>query len=539
MGTVLLGAACTHIGNYAEKRADRAAYGNIRGAQLRALGKADDFTINKEDSAELLKLFMTTLDSEEAETLSLADALAIAIANSRTYQSRKEDLFIQALNLTGVQKDFNWNYSASASANTSYTTHDDGTTETFGDNGVNGNIDLGMSRILLTGARVSLGFSQNVLEYFTDPDTSDANSALSLNIVQPLLNGAGPLITQEPLRQAERNMVYAVRAFKRFQQQFVIDIASRYYDTLQSRDQLINAQKDYESSVATREESELRVKVGKLSDYEAAQARQRELEAAVRLANTRVAYQRTLDNFRFDLGLPIGLNVVPDPTELDALAQRGLVEVDITLQEAATSAISNRLDLITNRQQVEDQERNLEIQRRDFLPNLDVSYDATKHLEQSAGSDTDVSQNLGVSLNLPLDWTRRRNAYRIAQINLDREQRNLEENEWNVQIEVRNLWRSLESNRSVYRNSLLSVQLQERQVDVTRLKVKNGTALTRDLLDAQRDLLNARNGATTALVDYTLTRLNFWNSIERFEIDPKGMWYEEVDGTGEGTVETP
>lgn len=76
-----------------------------------------------------------------------------------------------------------------------------------------------------------------------------------------------------------------------------------------------------------------------------------------------------------------------------------------------------------------------------------------------------------------------------------------------------------------------------RSVENTTLLLKNGDALTRDLLEAQDDLLNARNDATVALVDYTINRLRFWNTIERFEIDPKGMWYEGIDEQDAGAAE--
>jgi outer membrane protein TolC len=138
-----------------------------------------------------------------------------------------------------------------------------------------------------------------------------------------------------------------------------------------------------------------------------------------------------------------------------------LVELDITLPEALESAVSNRLDLLNLRQKVEDKERKLEIQRRDFLPNLDVDYSISKEFDSAAGAD--VSQNLGVKLDLPFDWTEKRNDYRIAQITYEREKRGLEEDESDVQLTVRDLWRKLERNRSVYNNRLLSVRLSERR----------------------------------------------------------------------------
>ncbi len=534
---VVLASSCTKIGNYAEKRADHAAYGNIGAAQQIALGSAVPFSIDDEEAQKLREMLEQDAVAEAADLFSLADTLAIAMANSRSYQTRKESLFIQALNLTEVQKDFNLNYNASAEAGTTFTTYKDGTTETFGDNGVDANARLGVSKLLATGARVSLNFSQNMLNYYTNPDASDANNALTFSIVQPLLNGFGPLVTKEPLRQAERDMVYAVRDFKRYQQDFAIDISSQYYSALRSLDQRNNERKNYESSILNREQSESFAKAGRIADFEAAQARQSELNAADRWTLSRSNYQKALDDYRFTLGLPVDLNVEPDPVELDLLSQRGLVELDITLPEALESAVSNRLDLLNKRQQVEDKERKLEIQRRDFLPNLDVGYSVSKEFDSAAGAD--VSQNLGVSLDLPFDWTEKRNDYRIAQITYKREKRGMEEDESDVRRSVRDLWRKLERNRSVYNNRLLSVKLSLRRVENTELLLQQGKVLQRDFLDAKDDLLSSKNEATVALVDYTINRLRFWNEIERFEIDPKGMWYEQADGNSEEPVAAP
>ncbi len=527
-GLLVLLPSCARIGNYAEEKANHAAYGNIRGAQISSFGESDPFTINSEDDELVRALLHSDRQADNPELLSLADALAIAMANSRSYQTRKENLFIQALNLTEVQKDFNWDYSASVDSDVSLS-------ESFGNNGVDTKIEAGMKRTLASGATITLDFTQNLVNYFTNPDGSSDDNSLSFKIIQPLLNGFGPLVTMEPLRQAERSMVYTVRDFKRFQQDFVIEIASEYYSVLRTLDQLNNERKNYESSISNREQSESYAKAGRIADFEAAQARQSELNAADRWTLSRSSYQKALDDFRFTLGLPVDLNVEANPDELKILENRGLVELDITLDAALENASSNRLDLVNSRQQVEDKERNVEIQQRNFLPKLGVTYDASKALDPNS----DVDQKLNFNLNLPFDWTEKRNDFRIAQISLDREKRSLEEDEDDVQRSVRDLWRKLERNRSVYQNRLLSVRLSERRVENTTLLLKQGKALTRDLLDAEDDLLSSKNEATAALVDYTINRLRFWDAIERFEIDPKGMWYEQQNGNDEGPVATP
>ena len=132
----VLSASCQRIGEYAEKRADHAAYGNIQGAQLHGVGESEAFTIDDEEGRRMREILEQEALAEQATMLTLSDTLAIAMANSRAYQSEKENLFIQALLLTETQKDFRWDTSASTlTASTSLT--DDGSgTENFGDNGV-------------------------------------------------------------------------------------------------------------------------------------------------------------------------------------------------------------------------------------------------------------------------------------------------------------------------------------------------------------------------------------------------------------------
>lgn len=64
---ILLSASCSKIGNYAERKADDAAYGNIRGAQLRGMGDTDPFSIDDEQIdlvRELLEMDKTVEDAE-------------------------------------------------------------------------------------------------------------------------------------------------------------------------------------------------------------------------------------------------------------------------------------------------------------------------------------------------------------------------------------------------------------------------------------------------------------------------------------------
>ena len=137
------------------------------------------------------------------------------------------------------------------------------------------------------------------------------------------------------------------------------------------------------------------------------------------------------------------------------------------------------------------------------------------------------TQVWSLNLGLPMDWTPRRNNYRMALLALDQAKRENEELKDSVIIEVREDWRQLERLRRSYNIQQESVRLAERRVESVNMKLEIGRASARDLLEAQESLLLSKNALTSALVDYTIQRLSFWNAIERLKIDSKGMWYEE------------
>ena len=535
--------SCSRIGKgfggFVQGRADKAAYRIIASKQKEALGKASPFTLDfpgdEFTSGPLFNVPKVTpsvdIVTTPAVRISLSDTLAIAITRSREYQSRKESLALQALSLTETRRDFGVLWSASGSAELDREESGHGTaagagTEWFGSRG----FSVGAEKVLFTGARITADFTHSFAQTFGLNPTESATNNLSLGILQPLLNGAGPLVARESLRQAERNMIYAVRDFKRYQQSFVIGIASSYYSLLQSLDKLDNERKNYESAVSSREETQLRAEAGLLPLFSTDQAMQRELEAEERYTDARASYLSSLDRFKYDLGIPINLDVGPDPEDLRLISERGLVQPGMNLPEAIELALEDRYDLETVADRLEDQRRKTKISLRDFLPNLDFSYNysTTESFDKPRAEVhfRDNSQSWSLDLGLPTDWTVRRNNYRSALIELNQAERELEAKRDSVVLEVIDSWRELERTRKSYEIQARSVRLSERSVERFQMLLATGDATTRDLLDAQDNLLNARNQLTSTLVSYTIERLRFYDAVEQLEIDPKGMWYE-------------
>jgi outer membrane protein TolC len=53
-----------------------------------------------------------------------------------------------------------------------------------------------------------------------------------------------------------------------------------------------------------------------------------------------------------------------------------------------------------------------------------------------------------------------------------------------------------------------------------------GRAQTRDLLEAQDDLLSAQNLLTASVIDYRIAELEIQRDMAVLQVDEKGLWHE-------------
>src|SRR5207248_11788446 len=77
---------------------------------------------------------------------------------------------------------------------------------------------------LTSGAPVLPGFANRLLFNFVGHNSfqPQVKSFLPLTVVQPFLRGGGRAVTLEALTQAERSLVYAIRSFAKFRQEFTV-----------------------------------------------------------------------------------------------------------------------------------------------------------------------------------------------------------------------------------------------------------------------------------------------------------------------------
>ena len=510
-----------------------------------------------------------------AKILELSDALDLAIHHNRTYLTRKETIYLQALDLTLTRYELSpMTYARLAlGAEGDSLTGDrpprqiersvereviDPLTGAAAIDPVTGAVvteviteiveqevdglistntftrgqSIGFTMLQRTGARLAVDFTSDFLR-FVGGERSINESRLAVTLAQPLLKGGGFKVTLENLTQAERDLLYSLRDFSNFRREFIVEIVSRYYGVLQARDTVRNNWVAYEGFRKSVEQETALAEEGRRTPTELGLLRQNMLQAEGRWVDAIRDYRQQLDELKIELGLPVEENVILDEAELGQLA---IEDPGIRRDQAVQLALDTRLDLITAEDRVDDAARRIEVAGNELLPGLDAV--AAAEVRSDPG---DIAPDLnwerrrwaaGLELDLPLDRKEERNFYRSVLI--EREQAEREEilAKDEVRLEIFNDWRSLEQAKRNFEIAELGVELAERRLEEQLLLSDLGQGEARDLVEARNDLVNSQNQRTSRLVDHTLARLRLWQDMGVLYINDDGSWVEILEEEG-------
>jgi outer membrane protein TolC len=462
--------------------------------------------------------------SPKAIRLTVADALRAAVRTSRDYQTQKETVYLTALTLTFQRYLFDPH--PSWTGNTTYVNDDLGQADLRRSRSWDLGSDVGVSQTLADGMVITGALGLSALKFLNKELGDTVDSTLNVTVSQPLWRGAGRAVVQENLIQAERNALYAVRTFARYEQQFAVDIASQYLRVLQDRDTVLNEWENYRSLVLNRERAEWLAKAERLPEFQVDQARQDELRAYNRWIVTRESYANALDAFKITLGIPVTTEIVLDPKELERLASAGLQHPEVKLEDATQQALATRLDLKNSRDGVDDADRKIVVAENGLAGDVDLVAQSAQ-LRFNRGN-----YSVGLAISMPVDRLQGRNALRQTQISRQAAGRNLDETQDDVILQVRRALRQLDQARESYETQKRSVALAERRVESTQLLLQAGRADQRDVLDSQQALVEARNALTNALVDHSVAVLQFQRDVGTLVVDEEGQIHGWVLTTG-------
>lgn len=507
----LLAVSCMTPGERAAE-ADQEVYAIV--AEKRAqLASFDPFTIDNPG----LDLRDVLYAGEVIEPLDLADLLLVAAENSRQYQTEREDLYLAALDFTFQR----FLFSAIEAADTAVTQTG------LGDDTTSASLmnTLGLTKLFETGMVIAADVGLDLLATDFRGSWADVSSA-ALSITQPLWRGSDPDFVTEDLVQAERDVLYQARSYERFRRVFAVSVANEFFDVLLQGNILENERENYRGLVRLRERNEAFAQAGRLNEIQVDQAQQDELRARDRVIAAERRLQTRLDDFKLVLGLPPEAVLPVAPGDWLTLEAWPFLEVVIDEPTAIRVSLAERLDHATTIDRLGDELLDVRIAADNLRAGVSAVASGSNASAFDDFDDYDKDTlvwTLGLDIDWPVALLPERNAYRAALIDEERAERAVEQSRDTIIADIRAQRRNLEAARQSYEIQVRAVELAERRVESTELNLEAGRASTRDVLESQESLVNARNAETSALVSYILSGLALYRDMELLRVTPEGI----------------
>lgn len=502
--------------------------------------------------------------------INLLEALQIGAKNSREYQDQKEQIFRDALRLDLERDLFRPTFSGTVQGSVVHQRNPSGVDDTS----LEGASRIGVDQRLRNGGRIAGALTFNVVQILTNDKGFAKGVGYEGSISIPLLAGAGEFVVMESLTQAERDLAYDLLDFQQYRRRFAVSIAQQYFNVLSQYDQIRNAEAAYRRAISSTRRARRQADAGRLTEIQVDQSVQQELRSRERWVQAQANLIRRLDSLRLVLGLPVDADVSLDPADLERLSEivdrfvepqaeaiaaastqpttqpvtdpmtedlavprvgqgPGLLSLDRA--EAVDLALRNRPDLRVRNGEVYDSQRKVRVAANALQAGLTLDGRARGGGAPSSARGEDVGfrddegrYSASLLLNLPLERTAERNAYRISLINYEKAVRDLQGFEDQLKSDVRATVNDLLLAREQIQIQAKSVAVAQRRVDSTNLFLDAGRAQVRDVLEAQDALVQAQNALTSALISYRLAELSLQRDMGVLEINSEGLWREYV-----------
>jgi len=380
----------------------------------------------------------------------------------------------------------------------------------------NWDFSSGVTSRLPTGATIGLSQDWTYLETnstFINPDPQYAAS-MPLEVRQPLLKGAGFLVNQSPILLARMDHSLSQADFQVRLMDTLLEIEQTYWQLVVAQrrvealaDALAAAQENHRVVQRRFEEGrDKRVLVSLASS--AVTSRQTDLIVArLDLARTSDQMKRLLNDPDLPLEEPVILRATDAPITSP-------VPVDATvLQASLLAAMKYRPEMTQADTVLAQQALRERVARHERRPRMDLvgAYGLTGL--SRTGKDLDwalhrqfgtefFEWSAGVELEIPIGNRAADAAYRRAQLEREQALKAREDTHQRILLEVSTAVRDLAASEEAILSTRAAREAAEQTLHDQEANVGAGAALQKDLLDAQRDLADARVREVQALASY-------------------------------------
>ncbi len=440
--------------------------------------------------------------------LSRGRAIAMAIGNNIDLRVRALDSSLAETDITSSRSIYNPYLTSSLDFSQT-----DVAGRTYGTETIAGT--FGITQNLPTGGYISLTTRTGPISAISDPlyDYTDWSSAIGITYYQPLLKNAGREATELGIAQDTLSFEDSLENFRGDVIQTVFSVISDYnrlyvlYQLLESRREAVSSAQKLLQEIKNQAHSGEDATIALSNSEYALSQRQTEMIEAERQVSSKEA------SLRYLLGLEEKLHIIPvDPPSRD--------EPMGTEKEMIALALAEHPDLKGMRIQLESNMLREKVSQRKLWPDLALTANGgyRGYAEDGTFGDT-VSQiadrkgeywGVGARITYPLGNDLAESEYRRNKLRSEQLKNQITAAEWKIRDTIQDDNRSLISARLQLRSTAKSKLLAEQRVAHYQKNRRLGKASVKDLLDAENDLIYARNLELTAVENFAYLVAKLW-----------------------------
>ncbi|MGE3277405.1 MAG: TolC family protein [Vicinamibacterales bacterium] len=398
---------------------------------------------------------------------------------------------------------------------------------------------VGLAQLLPWGGNYSLAWNSGRSE--TNNEFSSFNprlsSTFSLNYTQPLLRNFGIDNTRQQIQISKKNREISDVQLQQAVATTTRNVKNAYWDLVYAINNLAVQRQSLELAQQSLKDNRARVEIGTMApiDIVQAEAEVAQREEGVILAEAQI--QRAEDRLRALISNPSQ----PDfwSTRLLPSDEATFVPVNVDVEGAVRTALDNRTDLQTTRKRIEANDVSIRYFRNQTLPdvNAQVNYSAVGlggtnfafgsgfppqvvgETQRSFGSvlgdafsNAFPTWSFGVQINYPIGTATAEANLARARLQNTQAEKQLESQELSIATQIRDYARAVQTNGKRVEATRASRALAEKRLEAEEKKFQAGMTTSFFVVQAQRDLNQARNNELQALIDYLKSVVDFETS---------------------------
>lgn len=477
----------------------------------------------------LLLIFFTMTGTAGALDLSVQEAIVIALENNRDIQIEKENVVVSEGEIT-TQKGF---FDPILNISSFYNDGETPTVSTFIPRGTVNQQDFNVTGNL--EGKFSTGTFYDVLNFSstrteTDSPLDDLSpnwfNNLSFSIGQELLRNFGVNVNNTFVITARRSNQISEKEFENVVTNVILDVESRYWLLVASKQNLELERTALELAQDLQRRNEIQVEVGVLPRVSVTQAKSEVAAREVDVIRAENTLQAAEDNLKNVLAMDLAeeINTTDEPT----------TEVfQFDEQESLDEAYRERPEIKQAKLNIENRETLKGYYSNQRLPRLAIEggiqlqglggdenpdrlsfggepepipsqfLGSSEAFSQIFGADFTTWQILGV-FSFPIFNRTAKGEYVKARAEFDRSVITLKKTQDDVALDVRSAIREIKNSLRAIDAAHVSVELAKEVVINEQERLNVGIGTTREVLEAQRDLIDAGVREITAIANYNI-----------------------------------